>query len=30
MGYDLKMRVWRGEGDFQTFLKGDAEVTKYL
>ena len=24
------MRVWRGEGDFQTFLKADAEVKKYL
>jgi adenylosuccinate lyase len=24
------MRVWRGEGDFQTFLKADAEVRKYL
>src|ERR1700710_906379 len=24
------MRVWRGEGDFQTFLKNDAEVKKYL
>ncbi len=24
------MRVWRGEGDFQTFLKADGEVKKYL
>jgi adenylosuccinate lyase len=24
------MRVWRGEGDFQTFLKADVEVKKYL
>ncbi|GEC14799.1 adenylosuccinate lyase [Nitrobacter winogradskyi] len=24
------MPVWRGEGDFETLLKNDAEVTKYL
>jgi adenylosuccinate lyase len=24
------MPVWRGEGDFQTLLKNDADVTKYL
>jgi adenylosuccinate lyase len=24
------MKVWRGEGDFQTFLKKDADVKKYL
>jgi adenylosuccinate lyase len=24
------MPVWRGEGEFQTLLKNDAEVTKYL
>ena len=24
------MRVWRGEGDFQAFLKADAEVKTYL
>ena len=24
------MRVWRGEGDFQAFLKADDEVKKYL
>ena len=24
------MRVWRGEGDFLTFLKADADVRKYL
>ena len=24
------MRVWRGEGDFQTLLKNDADVKKYL
>jgi adenylosuccinate lyase len=24
------MPVWRGEGDFQTLLKQDAEVRKYL
>ena len=24
------MPVWRGEGDFQTHLKNDADVTKYL
>jgi adenylosuccinate lyase len=24
------MPVWRGEGDFQTLLKKDAEVKKYL
>ncbi|OYU88380.1 MAG: adenylosuccinate lyase [Bradyrhizobiaceae bacterium PARB1] len=24
------MPVWRGEGDFQTLLKGDADVKKYL
>jgi adenylosuccinate lyase len=24
------MPVWRGEGDFQTLLKQDAEVKKYL
>src|SRR5712672_2147339 len=24
------MKVWRGEGDFQTLLKKDAEVKKYL
>jgi adenylosuccinate lyase len=24
------MRVWRGEGDFQVFLKADADVKKYL
>jgi adenylosuccinate lyase len=24
------MPVWRGEGDFQTLLKEDAEVKKYL
>src|SRR4051794_11062448 len=24
------MPVWRGEGDFQTLLKDDADVTKYL
>ena len=24
------MPVWRGEGDFQTLLKQDADVTKYL
>jgi adenylosuccinate lyase len=24
------MPVWRGEGDFQTLLKQDADVKKYL
>lgn len=24
------MPVWRGEGDFQTLLKNDADVKKYL
>jgi adenylosuccinate lyase len=24
------MKVWRGEGDFQTFLKKDSDVKKYL
>ncbi len=24
------MPVWRGEGDFLTLLKNDAEVKKYL
>jgi adenylosuccinate lyase len=24
------MPVWRGEGDFQTLLKSDADVKKYL
>jgi adenylosuccinate lyase len=24
------MPVWRGEGDFLTLLKNDADVTKYL
>ena len=24
------MRVWRGEGDFRTFLLNDADVRKYL
>ncbi|TAK47936.1 MAG: adenylosuccinate lyase [Xanthobacteraceae bacterium] len=24
------MRVWRGEGDFQTFLKADVDVKKHL
>ena len=24
------MKVWRGEGDFLTFLKQDADVKKYL
>ncbi|MGH6704298.1 MAG: adenylosuccinate lyase, partial [Bradyrhizobium sp.] len=24
------MPVWRGEGDFQTLLKKDADVKKYL
>jgi len=24
------MRVWRGEGDFQSFLKADADVKRYL
>ena len=24
------MKVWRGEGDFLTFLQADAEVRKYL
>jgi adenylosuccinate lyase len=24
------MPVWRGEGDFRTLLKADAEVKKYL
>ncbi|MFG1295948.1 MULTISPECIES: adenylosuccinate lyase [Xanthobacter] len=24
------MKVWRGEGDFRTFLLGDADVRKYL
>jgi adenylosuccinate lyase len=24
------MPVWRGEGDFQSLLKKDAEVKKYL
>ena len=24
------MPVWRGEGDFQTLLKKDPEVKKYL
>ena len=24
------MPVWRGEGDFQTLLKDDKEVSKYL
>ena len=24
------MPVWRGEGDFQTLLKADKDVTKYL
>ena len=24
------MRVWQGEGDFLTFLKGDKDVRKHL